>query len=57
LAGLVYGPSRDRDAVAILFIALAVAGTVAGWGAARNRLVGARIESAGPAFASRGNYG
>lgn len=45
-AGLVYGQSSGREEIAILFIVLLVAGTAAGWGAARNLHVGAVVEPA-----------
>ena len=47
VAGLVYGAAGGREAVGVLFGALILAGSVCGWGAGRNALVGASVESRG----------
>jgi CP family cyanate transporter-like MFS transporter len=47
VTGLVYGMAGGREAVGVLFILLLLAGSISGWGAGRNALVEASVESRG----------
>jgi len=44
-AGLVYGAAGGRQSVALLFVGLILAGSLAGWGAGRNAQVDVRVEA------------